>query len=71
MINETSTAHLTAEAPTRAQTAIDAVAEAYTEMLLQLDPGFATQLGLPGHETEYRDYSPAGLEALIEPAGEM
>ena len=66
MINETSTAHLTAEAPTRAQTAIDAVAEAYTEMLLQLDPGCATQLGLPGHETEYRDYSPAGLEAFAE-----
>ncbi|WP_458117145.1 DUF885 domain-containing protein [Arthrobacter sp. D2-10] len=35
-------------------------------MLLQLDPGFATQLGLPGHETEYRDYSPAGLEAFAE-----
>ena len=66
MSNETSTANLTAEAPTRAQTAIDAVAEAYTEMLLQLDPGFATQLGLPGHETEYRDYSPAGLEAFAE-----
>ncbi|GAB3548778.1 DUF885 domain-containing protein [Arthrobacter tumbae] len=66
MSNETSTTNLTAEAPTRAQTAIDAVAEAYTEMLLQLDPGFATQLGLPGHETEYRDYSPAGLEAFAE-----
>lgn len=66
MTNETSTANLTAEAPTRAQTAIDAVAEAYTEMLLQLDPSFATQLGLPGHETEYRDYSPAGLEAFAE-----
>ncbi len=66
MINETPTANLTAVAPTRSQTAIDAVAEAYTEMLLQLDPGFATQLGLPGHETEYRDYSPAGLEAFAE-----
>lgn len=66
MTNETSTANLTAEAPTRAQTAIDAVAEAYTETLLELDPGFATQLGLPGHETEYRDYSPAGLEAFAE-----
>ncbi|MFJ6279449.1 Uncharacterized conserved protein, DUF885 familyt [Arthrobacter subterraneus] len=66
MTNDTSTANLTVEAPTRAQTAIDAVAEAYTETLLQLDPGFATQLGLPGHETEYRDYSPAGLEAFAE-----
>ncbi|NJC21812.1 uncharacterized protein (DUF885 family) [Arthrobacter pigmenti] len=66
MTNETSTTDLTAEAPTRAQTAIDAVADAHTDMLLQLDPGFATTLGLPGHETEYRDYSPAGLEAFAE-----
>ncbi|MBG6191964.1 uncharacterized protein (DUF885 family) [Arthrobacter sp. CAN_A212] len=51
---------------TRAKTAIDAVADAYTETLLQLDPGFATELGFPGHETEYRDYSPAGLEAWAE-----
>lgn len=50
----------------RSPTAIDAVANAYTETLLQLDPGFATYLGLPGHETEYRDYSPAGYESLAE-----
>lgn len=52
--------------PTRAKTAIDAVADAYTETLLELDPGFATELGFPGHETEYRDYSPAGVEAWAE-----
>ncbi|WP_026553903.1 DUF885 domain-containing protein [Arthrobacter sp. 35W] len=50
--------------PTRTQTAIDAVADAYTATLLELDPSFATSLGLPGHETEYRDYSPAGFEAF-------
>lgn len=50
----------------RAQTAIDAVADAHTETLLQLDPGFATTLGLPGRETEYKDYSPAGYLALAE-----
>ncbi|MBE0009410.1 MULTISPECIES: DUF885 domain-containing protein [unclassified Arthrobacter] len=55
-----------ASLPTRAKTAIDAVADAYTETLLELDPGFATELGFPGHETEYRDYSPAGLEAWAE-----
>ncbi|WP_155853989.1 DUF885 domain-containing protein [Arthrobacter sp. H5] len=54
------------DAPARPQTAIDAVADAYTDTLLELDPSFATQLGLPGHETEYRDYSPAGLEAFAE-----
>ncbi|MPY11700.1 DUF885 domain-containing protein [Arthrobacter sp. KR32] len=29
-------------------------------------PDFATELGLPGREAEYRDYSPAGIEALTE-----
>ncbi|MHA7277866.1 DUF885 domain-containing protein [Arthrobacter sp. Hz1] len=58
--------HPSSQLPTRAKTAIDAVADAYTETLLRLDPGFATELGFPGHETEYRDYSPAGLNALAE-----
>ncbi|TKV28021.1 DUF885 domain-containing protein [Arthrobacter sp. NamB2] len=31
-------------------------------------PNFATELGIPGHETEYQDYSPAGIEALAEAA---
>lgn len=49
---------------------IDEVANAYTGELLELDPGFATVLGLPGRETEYRDYSPAGFEAMAEAARE-
>lgn len=57
-------------APARQSTAIDAVATSYYETLLRLLPDYATQLGLPGHETEYRDYSPAGLEALAEAARE-
>jgi uncharacterized protein (DUF885 family) len=52
--------------PTRAQTAIDAVADAYTDKLVELDPSFGTMLGLPGHETEYADYSPTGHQALAE-----
>lgn len=44
----------------RPQTAIDAVADAYTDTLIRLNPSFATELGLPGHETEYADFSPAG-----------
>ncbi|WP_374952988.1 DUF885 domain-containing protein [Arthrobacter sp. ZGTC212] len=51
---------------TRQPTAIDAVADAFTETLLQLDPSLATSLGIPGHETEYADYSPAGLESVAE-----
>ncbi|NVM94339.1 DUF885 domain-containing protein [Arthrobacter wenxiniae] len=53
---------------TRPASAIDAAANAYTEKLLALDPGFATELGMPGHETEYRDFSPAGLDAAADAA---
>lgn len=53
----------TANTPVRPKSAIDAVADAYTEKLIELNPSFATTLGLPGHETEYPDYSPAGAEA--------
>jgi uncharacterized protein (DUF885 family) len=47
-------------APGRPHTAIDAVADAFTDTLIRLNPSFATELGLPGHETEYQDFSPAG-----------
>ncbi len=56
----------TANIPVRPKSAIDAVADAYTEKLIELNPSFATTLGLPGHETEYQDYSPAGAEAHAE-----
>ncbi|SEE61962.1 Uncharacterized conserved protein, DUF885 familyt [Arthrobacter alpinus] len=55
---------------TRAATAIDHVANTYTETLLELDPGFATALGRPGHESEYRDHSPEGLKAVAQAARE-
>lgn len=51
-------------------TAIDAVADSYTATLIKLSPSFATSLGVPGHETEYQDYSPAGHEAFAEAARE-
>lgn len=54
----------------RPQTAIDAVANAYTDTLIRLNPSFATELGLPGHETEYPDYSPAGRAAFAAAARE-
>ncbi|MGO2541384.1 MAG: DUF885 domain-containing protein [Specibacter sp.] len=52
--------------PIRATTAIDRVANDYTETLLALDPAFATELGRTGHEGEYRDHSPAGLAAMAQ-----
>ncbi|MEZ2391289.1 DUF885 domain-containing protein [bacterium RCC_150] len=50
----------------RPRTAIDAVADAYTDTLLALNPTLATTLGLPGHETEYQDFSPAGAAAFAK-----
>ncbi|CAI3795049.1 DUF885 domain-containing protein [Pseudarthrobacter sp. MM222] len=55
-------------ATVRPQTAIDAVADDYTDTLIRLNPSFATELGLPGHETEYQDFSPAGQEAFAAAA---
>ncbi|WP_457966422.1 DUF885 domain-containing protein [Arthrobacter sp. D1-29] len=47
--------------PVRPKSSIDAVADDYTDTLIRLNPSFATTLGLPGHETEYPDYSPQGI----------
>ncbi|MBT2530738.1 DUF885 domain-containing protein [Arthrobacter sp. ISL-48] len=52
----------------RPHTRIDAVADDYTDTLIRLNPSFATTLGLPGHETEYPDYSPAGIAEFAEAA---
>jgi len=52
----------------RPHTAIDAVANAYTDTLVRLNPVFATTLGLPGHEAEYPDYSPAGIAVFADEA---
>ncbi|MDP5228349.1 MULTISPECIES: DUF885 domain-containing protein [Arthrobacter] len=50
------------ETTARPASDIDRLADEYTARLLELDPSSATTLGLPGHETEYPDYSPAGHE---------
>ncbi|MFP5313722.1 MAG: DUF885 domain-containing protein, partial [Actinomycetes bacterium] len=52
----------------RPRTRIDAVADHYTDTLIRLNPTFATTLGLPGHETEYQDFSPAGIAEFAEAA---
>ncbi|GGH89775.1 DUF885 domain-containing protein [Arthrobacter liuii] len=52
----------------RPHTRIDDVADNYTDTLTRLNPTFATTLGLPGHETEYQDFSPAGIAEFAEAA---
>lgn len=70
MTTETTENTTPCPVPARAKTAIDAVADAYTDTLIRLNPSFATELGLPGHETEYQDFSPAGQEAFAAAARE-
>jgi len=50
----------------RPQSAIDAVADAYVAKVAELDPLTATAVGLPGHDHEMSDLSPAGLEAQAD-----
>lgn len=52
----------------RPSTEVDAIANAYYEKLLELDPSSATIEGRKGRETEYPDYSPAGTAAEIQAA---
>lgn len=54
----------------RTPSAIDAVADRFFDRLLELAPDFATSLGIPGHETEYSDYSPTGQDAYAAAARE-
>jgi uncharacterized protein (DUF885 family) len=55
-------------APERAATPLDAVADAYVTTLATLNPFEATELGIPGHDHEVTDLSPAGHEARAEAA---
>ncbi|MFF1384739.1 DUF885 domain-containing protein [Arthrobacter sp. NPDC058288] len=57
-------------ASARPHTAIDAVADGYTDTLIRLNPSFATVLGVPGHETEFQDFSPAGIAGFMTAAKE-
>lgn len=58
------------DAARRASTEIDSIAEAYVRRLAALDPVAATSLGLPGHDDEMPDLSPAGHLARAEAAME-
>lgn len=51
------------EVTVRQPSAIDAIADSYTNQLAALDPLGATYLGIPGHDHEMTDFSPDGLAA--------
>ena len=50
----------------RSATAVDTLAETYFDHCMALDPSAATLNGIPGHETDYPDYGPAGRAAAAE-----
>lgn len=54
--------------PDRPVTPIDAIADSYVATLAALDPMDATVLGIPGHDHEVTDLSPAGHEARTDAA---
>lgn len=45
---------------------IDQISEQFLEAYAALDPTEATSMGIPGHDHELPDYSPAGFEALTD-----
>ena len=60
----TSPSCATTPAPTRTPTAVDAIAENYLARYAALSPIEATYLGLPGHDEDLDDLSPAGYAAM-------
>ena len=42
------------------------IADRYVDELVALSPNLATSLGIPGHETELSDHSPAGAAAIAD-----
>jgi uncharacterized protein (DUF885 family) len=45
---------------------VDRLAEAFLDRLVQLSPLLATEIGVPGHDADLDDLSPAGLEARAD-----
>lgn len=55
-----------AGAPTRARTNIDRIADAHFDAMVALSPIAATNYGVPGHDEDLDDFSPAGLQAASD-----
>src|SRR4051794_16571919 len=50
----------------RASTPVDEIADGYLAQYAVLDPLAATAIGIPGHDHEMTDLSPAGIDARVE-----
>jgi uncharacterized protein (DUF885 family) len=50
----------------RIPSAIDAIAEAYTQRVAELNPLEATFMGIAGHDHQMSDFSPEGLAAVAQ-----
>ncbi len=63
-----ATAHSSASAQPAARptTSVDAIAEEYFAASIELSPIAATYAGLPGHDEDLDDFSPAGQRAVSE-----
>ena len=57
--------------PTRSPSPLDALADDYVEQVVQADPFTATSIGVPGHDHEVTDYSPAAEAARTDAARTM
>ncbi|ASK64959.1 DUF885 domain-containing protein [Brachybacterium avium] len=57
-----------AATPPRPATALDRLADEYVELSARLDPFLATALGVPGHDAEVTDYSPAAVSERTDAA---
>ena len=58
----------TSEQPSRAPSAVDAVADQYLATYCRLNPFAATSMGVPGYDHLATDLSPAGLDAMASAA---
>ncbi|AXK45562.1 DUF885 domain-containing protein [Brachybacterium saurashtrense] len=58
----------TAVTAPRPTTALDALADEYVELSARLDPFLATSLGIPGHDHEVTDFSPAAVAERTDAA---
>lgn len=59
---------MTDERPTRQQTPVDAIADAYVTTVAGLNPLAATAMGLAGYDHLMTDFSPAGWQAQADAA---
>lgn len=70
--HETSTAAQPATTQAeRTPTALDRLADEYVETVVHLDPYTASSLGVPGHDHEVTDYSPAAEAERAQAAREL